>query len=59
MNEKSRDARVIEFDDSDEIKYWVKFFDTSKDELMAAISAVGASAHDVKEYLKEKCAGKA
>ena len=59
LSEKSRDGRVIEFEDSDEIKYWVKFFDTSRDELMAAISAVGTSAHDVKKYLKEKFAGNA
>ena len=54
MAERLRDTRVIEFEDPDEFKYWVKFFDTSKDELLAAISAVGTSAHDVKRYLKDK-----
>ena len=54
MAERLRDTRVIEFEDPDEFKYWVKFFDTSKDELLAAISAVGTSAHDVKHYLRDK-----
>ncbi len=50
----TRDTRVIEFGDPDEFKYWLKYFETSKDELLAAISAVGPSAQDVKSYLKEK-----
>lgn len=54
MAERLRDTRVIEFEDPDEFRYWVKFFDTSKDELLAAISAVGTSAHDVKHYLRDK-----
>ena len=54
MAERMRDTRVIEFDDPDEFKYWVKFFETSKDELLAAVSAVGTSAHDVKAYLEDK-----
>ena len=54
LTEHKRDTRVIEFDNSDELKYWVKFFETSKDELLAAISAVGVSAHNVKAYLMEK-----
>ena len=54
-----RDTRVIEFEDPDEFRYWLKYFDTSKDELLAAISAVGTSAHDVKTHLEGKFAGKA
>jgi hypothetical protein len=54
-----RDTRIIEFDDPDEFKYWMKYFDASKDELLAAISAVGTSAHDVKTHLEQKFAGNA
>jgi hypothetical protein len=54
MKQRTRDTRVIEFDDPDELKYWVKYFETSHDELLAAISAVGQAAHDVKGYLTEK-----
>ena len=56
--EHRRDTRVIEFEDPDEFKYWVKYFETSKDELLAAISAVGTGAHDVKEHLDDKFARK-
>jgi len=59
LAERMRDTRVVEFEDPDEFKYWVKYFDTSKDELLAAISAVGTAAHDVKAHLQEKLAGKA
>lgn len=52
------DTRVIEFEDPDEFKYWLKYFDTSKDELLAAISAVGTSAREVKEHLEQKFTGK-
>ena len=58
MTERAPDTRVIDFEDPDEFKYWLKFFETSKDELLAAISAVGTSAHDVKVYLKEKFEGR-
>ena len=58
MTERTRDTRIIEFENPDEFKYWLKFFQTSKDELLAAISAVGVSAHDVKTYLREKFDGK-
>jgi hypothetical protein len=49
-----RDHRLIELDDPDEIVYWLKYLDTSRDELMAAISAVGTSAQAVKDHLREK-----
>jgi hypothetical protein len=58
MVERRRDTRIIEFEDADEFKYWMKYFETSKDELLAAISAVGTSAHDVAQHLKEKFAGR-
>ena len=48
------DDRSIEVDDPREIPYWIKFFDTTKDELLAAISAVGTSAEAVKRYLRQK-----
>ncbi len=57
VNQRPQDTRIIEFEDPDEFKYWLKFFETSKDELLAAISAVGTSAHDVKHYLREKFEG--
>ncbi|MEP7068900.1 MAG: DUF3606 domain-containing protein [Usitatibacter sp.] len=58
VGEKARDTRIIEFENPDEVKYWMKLLDTSKDELFAAISAVGNSAHDVSAYLKAKFAKK-
>jgi hypothetical protein len=48
------DARTIEFDDPNELAYWVKYLDTSKDELLAAISVVGTTAQAVKDHLREK-----
>lgn len=53
-NGKFRDGRSIDFDDDGEIRYWIKYLDTSKDELLAAVSAVGESAQRVKEYLEAK-----
>lgn len=50
----TRDERQIEFDDPAEILYWVKYFDTTKDELLAAVSAVGTSASAVGMYLRGK-----
>ncbi len=49
-----RDEREIEFDDPVEILYWLKFFDTTKDELLAAVSAVGTSASAVGMCLRGK-----
>ena len=51
---KFMDGRVIDFDDENEIRYWIKYLDTTKDELFAAVSAVGASAQHVAEYLANK-----
>ena len=53
-NGKFRDGRSIDFEDDTEIRYWMKYLDTSKDELLAAVSAVGDSAQRVKEYLETK-----
>jgi hypothetical protein len=49
-----RDSREIDFDDPDEVRYWLKFLDTSRDELLAAVSAVGTSAQRVRDHLKAK-----
>jgi Protein of unknown function (DUF3606) len=48
------DERSIGLDDPMEISYWVKFLDTTRDELLAAISAVGTSAEEVRRYLRAK-----
>lgn len=48
------DDRHIEFEDPRELPYWLKFLDTTKDELLAAISAVGTSADAVKRHLRSK-----
>jgi hypothetical protein len=49
-----RDDRFIGIDDPMEIAYWLKFFDTTRDELLAAISAVGMSAEEVRRHLRIK-----
>jgi hypothetical protein len=49
-----RDDRTIDLDDWRELPYWLKFFDVSKDELLAAISDVGVSAEAVKQHLRQK-----
>jgi hypothetical protein len=54
---KFMDGRVIDFDDENEIRYWIKYLDTTKDELFAAVSAVGASAQHVAQYLANKRGG--
>jgi hypothetical protein len=51
---KGRDERQIEFDDPSELLYWLKYFETSKDELLAAVSAVGTSASAVGMFLRGK-----
>jgi hypothetical protein len=56
MNHAHRDDRQIEFDEPGEILYWLKYFDTTKDELLAAVSAVGTSASAVEMYLRGKFA---
>ncbi len=48
------DSREIDFDNPDEVRYWLKFLDTSRDELLAAVSAVGTSAQSVRDHLKSK-----
>jgi hypothetical protein len=53
-NHKFTDGRSIDFDDENEVRYWIKYLDTTKDELFAAVSAVGASAQHVANYLIAK-----
>jgi hypothetical protein len=48
------DARDIDMEARGELEYWIKFLDTTKDELLAAISAVGPYAGPVATYLKDK-----
>ena len=48
------DTRAIEIEKQGELDYWVKFFDTSPDELLAAISEVGPYAGPVGVHLKVK-----
>ena len=48
------DTRAIEIEKQGELDYWLKFLDTSRDELLAAISAVGPHAGAVALHLKEK-----
>ena len=48
------DGRSIDFDDESEVRYWIKYLDTTKDELFAAVSAVGTSAQHVADYLAAK-----
>jgi hypothetical protein len=49
-----RDDRTIDLEDPREMPYWLKFFDVSKDELLAAVSDVGVSAEAVKQRLRQK-----
>ena len=48
------DTRPIEIENQGELEYWLKFFDTTHDELLAAISEVGARAGPVALHLKAK-----
>ena len=48
------DARIIDIEDENEVRYWLAFLGTTKDELYAAVSAVGQSAQEVRDYLKSK-----
>ncbi len=52
------DTRIIDLDDDSELRYWVKFLATTKDELYAAVSAVGIRAQDVRDYLSTKQKGR-
>lgn len=48
------DGRDIALESEPETNYWLKYLDTTRDELYAAVSAVGVSAEKVKQYLAEK-----
>jgi hypothetical protein len=52
------DTRVIELETRGELEYWLKVFDTSADELMAAISHVGPYAGAVAIHLKSVAAAR-
>ena len=54
LDPKLLDTRPIEIDKPGELDYWLKFFDASRDELLAAISAVGPFAGLVWAHLKAK-----
>ena len=58
-NAPLEDIRSIELDVHGELAFWLKVFNTTKDELLAAISAVGAYAGPVKRYLQSKDANSA
>ena len=53
------DDRQIDLDTPGEVQYWVKYFDTTRDELFAAVAAVGTLAANVANYLDAKKAGNA
>jgi len=53
------DGRQVELDAPAEVAYWVKYFDTTRDELFAAVSATGTLAGNVAVYLAAKKAGQA
>lgn len=48
------DARDIALESDHEVNYWLKYLNTTRDELYAAVSAVGVSAEKVKLYLAAK-----
>lgn len=52
-----RDPRSIDFQSDWEIGYWIKYLETTRDELLAAISEVGDSAEMVKRCLAAKRTG--
>ena len=48
------DSRIIDIENENEVRYWLAFLGTTRDELYAAVSAVGQSAQEVRDYLKTK-----
>ncbi len=52
------DTRLIELDSRGEIDYWLKIFNTTQDELLAAISEVGPYAGAVDIHLRSIAAKK-
>ena len=54
LDSKLLDVRTIEIEKHGELEYWLKFFETTHDELLAAISAVGPYAGPVAVHLKAK-----
>jgi hypothetical protein len=48
----SQDTRYIDIHAQGEIAYWIKVLNTTHEELLAAIAAVGPQASAVSAYLK-------
>jgi hypothetical protein len=48
----SPDRDRIAMSEEHEVRYWTKTLGVSKEELQSAVSAVGNSAHKVREHLK-------
>ena len=48
------DTRIIDIESENEVRYWLAFLGTTRDELYAAVSAVGQSAQEVRDYLKSR-----
>ena len=51
---KSLDERSVEIERTGELEYWMKVFNTSQDELLAAISEVGTSAAAVAMFFNSR-----
>lgn len=56
LNSQSQplDTRLIELERTGEMEYWLKVFETSQDELLAAMSEVGPSAGAVAKFLRSR-----
>jgi hypothetical protein len=48
------DTRIIDIESENEVRYWLAFLGTTRNELYAAVSAVGQSAQEVRNYLRAK-----
>jgi hypothetical protein len=48
------DGKLIALDEDYEVAYWTEKFDVSKDDLAAAVKAVGHSAAAVERHLRER-----
>ena len=50
----SRDSEPIDLGNSQDVSFWTSELEVSKEELDAAIEAVGTSARDVRAYLSAR-----
>lgn len=48
------DGKRVNVNESWEVQYWGKKFDSTEDQLRAAVKAVGTMAIDVEKHLKKK-----